>query len=242
MRCPKHGGTGWDEGQCDMCQQETIESARSERERLMANVVAEAAFLQNNPGSYECPACKMVSIKNGASRCPLCQKDLPQQYWEHIREAMEAGIAAEQKMRERMRVLEEKRVAEAIRLRKEEDEQKKKWLASPEYARQVIQERHRKQAVRDFEDYKKYVNACGTGLLWVAFIGSMLLTFYTAFNKIKELLTWTTPEGTVGYPDTFILLVLSGICAIVSAIVVWFVAWHIVPKLEEVVIQRYSRD
>ena len=123
-----------------------------------AEATERAAYLINNPGDYECPACKMKSLKRDASRCPKCQEKVNEHYWEDIRE--EERLA-------------EERAAKKQRI---EEEEHRKWLASPEYAMEqkqkklAIAEQSRKaaeklQAVRKNNRVTENVVACICGIL-----------------------------------------------------------------------------
>ena len=83
--------------------------------------VEHAAYLENNPGDYQCPSCKMISLKSDASRCPKCQANVSSSFWSNIWES------------ERL-AREERRIAE---------EKQQKWLASPEY---MLEQEHKKLA------------------------------------------------------------------------------------------------
>jgi uncharacterized Zn finger protein (UPF0148 family) len=84
-----------------------------------ARALERAAYLENNPGDYQCPWCKMVSLKYEALCCPRCRRDVADFYWKEIRESKRLKIE---------RVAEEKRVAELKR---------QIYLASPEYAKEL---------------------------------------------------------------------------------------------------------
>lgn len=107
-------------GGCPDCQYEN-----SLNERARSESAVRAAYLTNNPGDYECPACKMVSLKYCASRCPKCQADVTSDFWGRIQEQ-------ERSERERRQQAEEKR---------------QKWLASPEHAAELkLKAEHEKVA------------------------------------------------------------------------------------------------
>lgn len=44
-------------------------------------------FKQQNPGDYECPECLFITLKRGASRCPMCQAVIDKGHWTPIYEA-----------------------------------------------------------------------------------------------------------------------------------------------------------
>jgi hypothetical protein len=52
----------------------------------------EAAYRAANPGEFECPECKYVSLRRDASRCPVCHATVGRDHWSLIyeRERFEA--------------------------------------------------------------------------------------------------------------------------------------------------------
>lgn len=115
---------------------EAVEAA--ERASTDATKAAiEAAYLTNNPGDYECPTCKMISLRNNALRCPKCQKDVPANFWEILREK-ERAEALQMEERRRLEQAEQKLAEEkAAEEQRRAEEEHRKWLASPEYALEV---------------------------------------------------------------------------------------------------------
>jgi len=133
---------------------EAIEEAAENRERDLeraAESAERAAYLTNNPGDYGCPACMMISLRYGASCCPKCQRALPGDYWQRIRE--QERLAAERA-----------RVAE---------EQRQKWLASPEYA---MEQEQKKLAVEAAARAKAVTIGGGifAGLVVLVMAGSLI--------------------------------------------------------------------
>ena len=47
--------------------------------------LSENAYKRANPGDYECPHCKYISLKRGASRCPLCHGEVGSEFWQDLR-------------------------------------------------------------------------------------------------------------------------------------------------------------
>ena len=119
-----------------------LSEATSDAAQEAADAAEEAAYRTNNPGDYQCPGCRMVSLKRLARRCPLCQWDIPNDSWERI---------SEEERIEKERRQEKERIEKERRQRAEEE--RRKWLASPEYAAQ--QERARREA----EAQRKQVEA-----------------------------------------------------------------------------------
>ncbi len=139
--CSVHGEYriyGWETGGCPDCKSEKAraESDRAESieaSKRTADNSVYAAYLTNNPGDYECPECRMVSLKNYASRCPLCRAEISRVFWEQIRE--------------RERLAENKRI--------QDETERQQWLASPEYAEKIRQDAERKateQAQRERQE------------------------------------------------------------------------------------------
>ena len=104
--CNIHGeyGGGWViEDGCPQCKEaESRETSANEElsenlQEMNENIAAyasaalahaeaarEAAHRNNNPGEYECSACKMTSLKRSATRCPVCRTDVPPDFWKKI--------------------------------------------------------------------------------------------------------------------------------------------------------------
>ena len=87
--------------------EELIDQARDGREATV-RAMHESDYRRANPGDYECPHCKYISLKWGASRCPLCHGELRSEHWSNVR-------AAEKAAAERERAREEAYAAEKIR-------------------------------------------------------------------------------------------------------------------------------
>ena len=121
---------------CPDCQQaqydrETSSNELSIKLDTLATQTAAAAIIAahktNNPGDYQCPSCKLISLIDGASCCPMCRKDVPSGYWERIREA-------------------ERKIERQNRQAKAD---KQRWLQSPEYAEQVRLDSERLKLARE---------------------------------------------------------------------------------------------
>jgi TPR repeat protein len=85
-------------------QQELIElrreqqrDAESQHDELI-NSLREAEHRRLNPGSYQCEACMLTTLLDGASRCPICRADVRPEYWPSVRarerRARETVVAA----------------------------------------------------------------------------------------------------------------------------------------------------
>ena len=107
-------------GGCPDCQRlssdnKDILEQLANSQKANVEIAAQVIYRTNNPGDYECPACKMISLKTDASRCPLCRSDVPSEFWDRIRL--------------RKQLEDEKR--------RQAEEDRQKWLASPEYAKEL---------------------------------------------------------------------------------------------------------
>jgi hypothetical protein len=100
-------------GGCPDCQQLERDNIARLDDIAHANVklAVQMVYHTNNPGDYECPACRMISLKYLASRCPLCRSDVNSTFWERIQAREEEE-------------------------RKDAERQHQTWLASPEYAKE----------------------------------------------------------------------------------------------------------
>jgi hypothetical protein len=68
-------------------------------EEELRNAVEQAAYTSANPGDYDCPLCKYRSLREGASRCPLCHGEIKGDYWNAVwaKKKVDAEAAAERK-------------------------------------------------------------------------------------------------------------------------------------------------
>lgn len=69
-------------------------SATEESVADTVDAMREADYRRANPGDYACPHCKYISLKRGASRCPLCQGEVESDYWSAIQAAEKAAARA----------------------------------------------------------------------------------------------------------------------------------------------------
>lgn len=112
---------------------ELIEQLAKSRTRSTEDLAFATAFLANNisnPGDYICPYCKFKTLKEEASCCPRCQKNIENNYWDSIcaprRRAeaakIEAKKIADEKWAKRGVIIgtayAEQRLAEAAKLAK----------------------------------------------------------------------------------------------------------------------------
>jgi hypothetical protein len=91
-------------------QEEQVEMAREARRNAidqhdaLINSIRESEYKRLNPGNYQCPACKLMTLLDDASRCPMCRTDVPPSYWLSVREraqrVREAEAAAKRSIEE----------------------------------------------------------------------------------------------------------------------------------------------
>ena len=75
-------------------QEEQFERDREERRAYAARqeeLAEELADREENPGDYECPGCRYVTLRANAWRCPKCHYDIPSSYWDQVRREYEAA-------------------------------------------------------------------------------------------------------------------------------------------------------
>lgn len=92
---------------------EASERARMEVQESANRAAERAAYLENNPGDYQCPSCGLKSLTRPFTCCPKCQKNIPLGFWEIIAEqekltAERAVVEIERKKLEEARKLIEK--------------------------------------------------------------------------------------------------------------------------------------
>src|ERR1019366_9490961 len=63
------------------------EQERERRHEELVKLREREIYERNNPGDYKCPECLLVSLKRGASRCPMCHAVVGRDYWPPIYEA-----------------------------------------------------------------------------------------------------------------------------------------------------------
>jgi hypothetical protein len=101
--CRIHGHFGDFHEGCPTCR---------DTEEDIKTSLSEIAHASANPGDYECPHCRYISLKWGASRCPLCHGDLRGDHWKNILAAEEASANWE-KARKEAQAAERKRTEPA---------------------------------------------------------------------------------------------------------------------------------
>jgi hypothetical protein len=97
---------------CPRCSAEERHEQILEIARDTESAIREAAYERANPGEYECPHCKYLSLKRAASRCPLCQGQVERAYWDEVR-AAEIAEADRRRAAAEARALEDARTAPA---------------------------------------------------------------------------------------------------------------------------------
>lgn len=116
--CPTHGSFDdyFNHG-CPTCRA-AEERAEVDREEIR-NALSEIAHTTANLGDYVCPHCMQTSLREGASRCPLCQGEIVGNYWNAVwarkKAAAERNAAALKAAAERKRAMDEEAAAELIR-------------------------------------------------------------------------------------------------------------------------------
>jgi ssDNA-binding Zn-finger/Zn-ribbon topoisomerase 1 len=130
--CGRHGidYTGYSCPRCDAEERHGEILDATYREIQNATEVSEAVaasvqrsdYLRANPGEYECPHCRYISLKKRASRCPLCHGEVGAEYWNvvSIREEAERKASAAAEARKRIlekeaRILEKEAADERAR-------------------------------------------------------------------------------------------------------------------------------
>ncbi|MDP3763910.1 MAG: hypothetical protein Q8Q92_04735 [bacterium] len=97
-RCSEHGIEY--NGVCPACRDEKAEEdrqsiieglselaeTRAEQAEEVKQSLEDVAYKQANPGDYQCPECLFITLKRGASRCPMCRSSIPREYWERVAE------------------------------------------------------------------------------------------------------------------------------------------------------------
>lgn len=91
---------------CPRCEAQERHNEAQERHRELLHATEESLeetvdallnsdYRRANPGDYPCPHCRYISLKNYASRCPLCHGEIGGNYWNAVRkvEKDEAEIA-----------------------------------------------------------------------------------------------------------------------------------------------------
>lgn len=71
-----------------------------EAEASMLEAIREASYRRANPGEYECPECKYISLQRDAPRCPLCRGTVANVYWERVHARERARIRRDAERRE----------------------------------------------------------------------------------------------------------------------------------------------
>jgi ribosomal protein L37AE/L43A len=82
-------------------------------------------YKQGNPGEYKCPECLFITLKRGASRCPMCAAAVDNGYWLPIYEA--ERLADERREAEMRRQAEEWERARPEREREARKRQTDAW-------------------------------------------------------------------------------------------------------------------
>ena len=92
--------------QADEDHEELLHELADSREAAREDLVEATLFLadqRKNPGDYDCPSCCYKTLKYWASRCPTCQADVKDEYWQNIyadKERMRLALKAAEKERD----------------------------------------------------------------------------------------------------------------------------------------------
>lgn len=60
---------------------------------VLETATRNVAWKQANPGEYECPHCRYITLKRGATRCPTCRGEVALTYWENVTAKEKAAAA-----------------------------------------------------------------------------------------------------------------------------------------------------
>ena len=124
-RCRIHGEyTG---SYCDECRDAEARAEEHRAEMLEKLDEATAAnqdlvYKFRNPGDFQCPACKLITLKRGASRCPICHIDIEPDFWTAV---------AERERREEIERERERQRVEAENAAKEKERRETAWKQAP---------------------------------------------------------------------------------------------------------------
>jgi hypothetical protein len=96
--CVKHG-LDYRSGDCPQCvadrrHEESLESAVAVVEANI-EIAKRAAYLQANPGDYECPHCGYITLLRNKPRCPICHGIVGSDYWASVQERETRARAAQ---------------------------------------------------------------------------------------------------------------------------------------------------
>lgn len=115
-------------GDCPRCSaeerhRELLDVTRESAEEAV-RAAEDASYRQRNPGEFECPHCKYVSLRSDASRCPLCREHIDRDYWYRAHaQAKEAAdrrrVQQEESAAEKRRNQEARAIQAALAKRKE---------------------------------------------------------------------------------------------------------------------------
>ena len=121
------------------------EEREEERHEENIRLREQEDFKRKNPGDYECPECLFITLKKGATRCPVCHAAIARDHWPPIveRERLQAEetarrerLAAEEKSRQ-------ERLAAEEWAKGEPERQRLAKVAAEENERKKVAERHR---------------------------------------------------------------------------------------------------
>jgi uncharacterized Zn finger protein (UPF0148 family) len=99
--CHVHGRYDNGDFGCPSCQ-EAQRQAQDDRAQELFEL-QQLAWQRANPGDFECPHCKYISLKRDASRCPLCHGTIDPTYWQDVVRRELERKRAEREQEERSR-------------------------------------------------------------------------------------------------------------------------------------------
>lgn len=168
---------------------ESEREAAAKREENDARVIAELRAINKPRGEYACPACKLVSLIRGATRCPECHVDIETAFWEGIRrqEEFKRECEARAALALATRAAEEKRLA-AEETRELQMQEKKRAA-----------ERAAEQAAAEEEERIKNLR-----ILRILGVGAVVLfLLWMGVDKIRTVVRRNEFEQAIANKQTF---------------------------------------
>lgn len=127
--CGRHG-IDHSSSDCPRClaeeRHEELLSSNAETVRVLENLreesiqaLEESDRRRANPGDFECPHCRYISLRRDASRCPLCHGSIDSGYWKVVLERERARKEAARVAAEARALAERQKQEELEKARKE---------------------------------------------------------------------------------------------------------------------------
>lgn len=127
------------------------------RHHEIIQLLEEESFKKRNPGEFECPECLFITLKRGATRCPICHSMITQDYWV-------AAYEAERQENER-RAIEEQRQREKSELMAKVSAQR-----AEEYGRLIEQDRINENIERRRRQVRQWWHVLVALLVYAAYV------------------------------------------------------------------------